>query len=100
MREIIFTARLVESDEALSVGLISEILPDEESLLARATELAERVGSMAPLTLRATKEALRRNRTALKVDDADLIISCYMSDDFRLGMEAFLGKTKPVWTGK
>jgi enoyl-CoA hydratase len=100
VREIIFTARLVESDEALSVGLISEILPDEESLLARATELAERVGSMAPLTLRATKEALRRNRTAFKVDDADLIISCYMSDDFRIGMEAFLGKTKPVWTGK
>ncbi len=100
VREIIFTARLVEAEEALSVGLISEVLPDEESLLARATELAERVGSMAPLTLRATKEALRRNRTALKVDDADLIISCYMSDDFRLGMEAFLGKTKPVWTGK
>ena len=100
VREIIFTARLVEAEEALSVGLISEVLPDEESLLARAAELAERVGSMAPLTLRATKEALRRNRTALKVDDADLIISCYMSDDFRLGMEAFLGKTKPVWTGK
>ena len=100
VREIIFTARLVEADEALSVGLISEVLPDEESLLTRATELAERVGSMAPLTLRATKEALRRNRTALKVDDDDLIISCYMSDDFRIGMEAFLGKTKPVWTGK
>ena len=100
VREIIFTARLVEAEEALSVGLISEVLPDEESLLARATELAERVGSMAPLTLRATKEALRRNRAALMVDDADLIISCYMSDDFRLGMEAFLGKTNPVWTGK
>jgi enoyl-CoA hydratase len=100
VREIIFTARLVEAEEALSVGLISEVLPDEESLLARATELAERVGSMAPLTLSATKEALRRNRAALMVDDADLIISCYMSDDFRLGMEAFLGKTKPVWTGK
>lgn len=100
VREIIFTARLVEAEEALSVGLISEVLPDEKSLLAHATELAERVGSMAPLTLRATKEALRRNRAALMVDDADLIISCYMSDDFRLGMEAFLGKTKPVWTGK
>jgi enoyl-CoA hydratase/carnithine racemase len=55
---------------------------------------------MAPLTLRATKEALRRNRAALKVDDADLITSCYMSDDFKIGMEAFLGKIKPVWTGK
>lgn len=100
VREIIFTARLIAAEEALNVGLVSEILPDEASLLARANELAERVGGMAPLTLRATKEALRRNRAALKVEDSDLITSCYMSDDFRIGMEAFLGKTKPVWTGK
>ena len=100
VREIIFTARLIEADEALSIGLISEVLPDEEALMARAAVLAERVGSMAPLTLRATKEALRRNRMASEVEDSDLIISCYMSDDFRIGMEAFLGKTKPVWTGK
>lgn len=100
VREIIFTARLIEAEEALNVGLISEVLPDEESLLVRATELADKVGSMAPLTLRATKEALRRNRAALNVEDADLITSCYMSDDFRIGMEAFLSKSKPVWTGK
>mgnify|MGYP001544246167 CR=1 FL=1 len=100
VREIIFTARLIEADEALSIGLISEVLPDEDALMARAAVLAERVGSMAPLTLRATKEALRRNRMASEVEDSDLIISCYMSDDFRIGIEAFLGKTKPVWTGK
>ena len=100
VREIIFTARLIEADEALSIGLISEVLPDEDALMARAAVLAGRVGSMAPLTLRATKEALRRNRMASEVEDSDLIISCYMSDDFRIGMEAFLGKTKPVWTGK
>jgi enoyl-CoA hydratase len=34
------------------------------------------------------------------VDDADLITMCYMSDDFRMGMGAFLGKTKPEWKGK
>lgn len=100
VREMIFTARLMEADEALATGLVSEILPDEAALLNRASELADRVGSMAPLTLRATKEAMRRNRAANKVDDEDLIISCYMSDDFRIGMEAFLGKVRPVWTGK
>lgn len=100
VREIIFTARLIEAEEALSLGLVSEVLPDEAALLLRADELAQKVGSMAPLTLRATKEALRRNRAATQVDDADLITSCYMSDDFRIGMEAFLNKQKPVWTGK
>lgn len=100
VREIIFTARLIEADEALATGLVSEVLADEAALMARASELANQVGSMAPLTLRATKEALRRNRAALQVDDADLITLCYMSEDFRTGMEAFLAKEKPVWKGK
>ena len=100
VRELIFTARLIEADEALNVGLVSEVLPDEDALLARAAALADHVGSMAPLTLRATKEAMRRTRAAQSVEDADLIVSCYMSADFRTGMEAFLAKQKPVWTGK
>tara|TARA_R110002033_G_scaffold7794_2_gene27820 strand:+ start:211 stop:987 length:777 start_codon:yes stop_codon:yes gene_type:complete len=100
VREIIFTARLIEAQEALQTGLVSEVLPDETALLSRASELADKVGGMAPLTLRATKEALRRNRAALQVDDSDLIVSCYMSDDFRTGMEAFLAKKKPEWKGR
>lgn len=100
VRELIFTARLIEAEEALRIGLVTEVLPDEAALMARAGELAAHVGSMAPLTLRATKEAMRRTRTATSVDDSDLITSCYMSDDFRIGMEAFLAKQKPVWTGK
>ena len=68
--------------------------------MPRADALATLVGAMAPLTLRATKEAMRRNRTASKVQDDDLITLCYMSDDFRIGMEAFLGKRKPEWTGR
>ena len=63
-------------------------------------DLADHVGSMAPLTLRATKEAMRRTRAATKVDDSDLIAMCYMSEDFRTGMEAFLSKGKPTWSGK
>ena len=55
----------------------------------------------APLTLRATKEALRRlKERSLGAEDEDLILSCYMSADFREGMEAFLTKRAPVWTGE
>lgn len=99
VREMIFTARLMEAEEAHAAGLVSEVLADEAALLARAAELAAHVGTMAPLTLRATKEAMRRNRAATAVDDADLIEMCYMSADFREGMEAFLGKRAPTWTG-
>ena len=99
VREMIFTARLMGADEALTTGLVSEVLADEDALLTRATALADHVGGMAPLTLRATKEAMRRNRDSLAAADSDLITMCYMSNDFKHGLEAFLAKQKPDWSG-
>jgi enoyl-CoA hydratase len=102
-KEMVFTARLIEAEEALAVGLVSEVLPDHDALHARATALAQLVASHAPLTLRATKEAFRRikERTLAEGDsDKDLILSCYMSEDFREGMDAFLNKRKPSWRGR
>lgn len=99
VREMIFTARLMGAEEALSAGLVSEVLPDEATLMDRADALAQDLAGMAPLTLRATKEAMRRNREALAVEDSDLITLCYMSNDFKHGLEAFLAKSKPDWSG-
>jgi len=101
VKDVIFTARLVGAQEAAAIGLVSEILPDHAALIARAAELADQLAGHAPLTLSTTKEALRRLRvTGAKADDRDLIIKAYMSQDFREGMEAFLGKRKPVWKGR
>ncbi len=99
VREMIFTARLMDAQEAQSCGLVSEVLPDEAALLERAAALADHLAQMAPLTLRATKEAMRRTQAAARAEDADLIELCYMSNDFRRGLEAFLAKEKPEWTG-
>ena len=101
LREIILTARLIQTEEALAIGLVSAVLPDAAAVHARAGELAERMAGHAPLTMRATKEALRRLRTdGPDANGSDLIVECYMSDDFKEGMEAFLGKRKPQWKGK
>ena len=101
LKEIIFTARLVEAEEARAIGLVSEVLPDTPALLRRAEELARTVAGHAPLTLRATKEAVRRIGERLRPEEAeDLILMCYMSRDFREGMEAFLAKRPPVWHGE
>ena len=101
VREMLFTARLVGAEEAERIGLVSEVLPDAEAVFARADELARTLAGHALLTLRATKEALRRLRVdGPGADDSDLVEMCYMSDDFREGMEAFLSKRPPAWTGR
>lgn len=101
VKDIVFTARLVEAVEARSIGLVTEIVPDAAALELRVSELARLVASHAPLTLRATKEALRRikERSVGENPDKDLILMCYMSQDFREGMDAFLSKRAPSWTG-
>jgi enoyl-CoA hydratase len=97
--EMIFTARLLNATEAHAAGLVSEILPDTDALSARAAELAHIIAGHAPLTLRATKDAIRRLREDLPPDE-DLIRLCYGSADFKEGMDAFLTKRQPTWTGR
>ena len=97
--EMIFTARLLPAQEALGAGFVSEVVEDHAALMTRAEALARQIAANAPLTLRATKEALRRLRDNLPPDE-DLIRLCYTSEDFREGMEAFLGKRAPVWKGR
>jgi len=96
-REIIFTSRLIQSDEALAIGLVSEVT---SNVVARARELAEQMKGHAPLTMIATKETMRRLReSSSQVDCDDLIFSCYKSRDFKEGLEAFLAKRRPEWQG-
>jgi enoyl-CoA hydratase/carnithine racemase len=101
VKDVVFTARLVEAPEALSLGLLTELVEDVPALQRRSDELAQLIASHAPLTLRATKEALRRLQHRLSREEGqDLILMCYMSQDFREGMDAFLNKRQPQWTGK
>jgi enoyl-CoA hydratase len=101
VKDVIFTARLVEAQEALSLGLLNEIVEDVEALQKRADELAKQIANHAPLTLRASKEAVRRLQARLTKDEGeDLILMCYMSQDFREGLDAFLTKRSPQWKGE
>jgi enoyl-CoA hydratase/carnithine racemase len=101
VKDIIFTARLVEAREALAIGLLTELVEDQDRLMPRAEEVARLVASHAPLTLQATKEALRRLTPELAREEGrDLILMCYMSEDFREGMDAFLNKRPPQWKGR
>jgi enoyl-CoA hydratase/carnithine racemase len=101
VKDLIFTARLVEAEEAASVGLLTEVVDDLATLDKRADEIARLVAGNAPLTLSATKQAVARLQNRLAPGEGeDLILMCYNSRDFREGLDAFLTKRAPQWRGQ
>jgi enoyl-CoA hydratase len=99
-KELLLTARLMGAEEAYATGLISEVV-EPLDVLARAHELAVRIAENAPLTIWAAKEAVRQLHEQLQsANFTDVIEKCYQSDDFRLGVEGFIKKQTPKWTGR
>ena len=99
--DMIMTTRLIEAEEALAIGLVNELLDGQEALMARARAIAAQIATQAPLTMRATKEIVRRMRARFAgIDDRDLIELCYGSADFREGLDAFLTKRTPKFAGR
>lgn len=102
VKDIMFTGRLVHADEALRIGLIDRVV-SADAIAAATRELALTIAANAPLTIRATKEMLRRiavQRRLAAGQDRDLVEMCYTSDDFHEGVRAFIEKRKPRWQGK
>ena len=101
LKDLLYTGRLLDATEALHMGLVNRVVEQPE-LDATVRALAETVASNAPLTIKATKEMIRRiqqQRRMASVDGRDLIVMCYTSSDFKEGVAAFLEKRPPKWTG-
>jgi enoyl-CoA hydratase/carnithine racemase len=89
VKDIVFTARSVGAAEALSLGLATEVV-DGAAIEAHVEDLCERLAAHAAVTLRVTKEALRRLRPL--PDGDDLTREAYDSEEFRARVRAFLSR--------
>jgi len=102
LKDLMFTARLLDADEALTAGLATRVV-DTDQLDRTVADTAATVAAHAPLTVRSTKELVRRLQAERRPPPElahDLIIACYTSEDFRAAVEAFVARRPPVWTGR
>ncbi len=98
-KRMLLLAEFIDAEEAFTAGFVTR-LADREELEAAAREIIDKLLANAPLTLRVSKEAMRR-LAARNIDPADDLISMiYGSEDFRRGVSAFVSKHKPEWVGR
>jgi len=98
-KRMLLLAENLPAEEALASGFLSEIV-EPGDLDRRVSELTTRLAQQAPATMRVSKEAIRRIVHAPLPDGDDLVRACYGSDDFRIGIKAFVEKRAPQWTGR
>jgi enoyl-CoA hydratase len=99
-KDVILLARLMDAQEMRGAGLLNEITT-EDGLYPRADEMARTVAEHAPITIRTAKQELNRIvRHWAPPGSSQHVVQAYTSNDFKEGIEAFLGKRKPRWQGK
>jgi enoyl-CoA hydratase len=102
-KQLIYTGKAIKADEALRIGLVNEVVPQAD-LMSRAMELATQIATNAPLAVKAAKLCINMEYD-MDVDEAIIYENgifgrCFLTEDQKNGMKAFLEKGKCEFQGK
>jgi enoyl-CoA hydratase len=100
---LVLSGDMIPAPEAKEIGLVEMVVPHDE-LREKTLELATKIASKSPLTLKVAKEAVRASQR-LPVEEGilyerDLFCLCFSTEDKAEGVEAFLEKRAAEWKGR
>ncbi|MCK0207345.1 enoyl-CoA hydratase [Starkeya koreensis] len=100
-KRMVLLGEIVTAEEMRDSGFLLKIV-EPEAMDAELDALCRRAAENAPLTTRASKATIRKLALENLPDIEDIVSEVYGSEDFRLGVETFLARTKalPKWQGK
>lgn len=98
-KQMLLMAENVAAEDAHAAGFVMDVV-EPAALEKRIGEICERLAGNAPVTMRVTKEAMRRLLHAGIPGGDDLVRAGYGSDDFHEGVKAFVAKRPPQWSGQ
>jgi enoyl-CoA hydratase len=101
-KEIFYTARQFDAQEALAMGLINRVVPSTD-LETAVKNITDMICANAPLTIKAVKvtvgEILKDESKRNVARTTEMVEACFVSRDYNEGRAAFMEKRKPVFTG-
>jgi enoyl-CoA hydratase/carnithine racemase len=101
-KEMFFTARQFDAEEARAMGLVNRVVPEAE-LESYVKNYTDTIAGNAPLTVNSVKyivgEVVKEESKRDLARAAELVKKCFDSKDYVEGRTAFLEKRKPVFTG-